>query len=298
MFVLLISVQVISAETISLQEFTARLSQTASLLREAVNNLQNRDSKVTQAAALWRNVDHVRLDDGSTITVDLSWLTTPLKQYHNSDGTDPLTKLVIKIDAIIGECGSSGCTVDQRQDAKAALAKILQDPRFNYPPVAPDADPIKPPDFQWLIDLFQIAIVITVIVALSALVFFAVRSLINQRRVKPTEQIDSDDPTTSAEAINRATGSENEGDYRAAIRYLYLSSLLLLDERNVMKYEPTLTNREHLQRIANRPHLSEALRPVVNTFDRVWYGFAPVDEPAYAEFRRNVQQLREVTPNE
>jgi len=65
----------------------------------------------------------------------------------------------------------------------------------------------------------------------------------------------------------------------------------MLDERGLIRYNPTLTNREHLQQIANKPQLVERLRPVVNTFERVWYGFAPVDEALYQEFRRNVESL-------
>jgi hypothetical protein len=36
------------------------------------------------------------------------------------------------------------------------------------------------------------------------------------------------------------------------------------------------------------------LLPVVDFFDRVWYGFAPLDGHAYAAFDRQVEQVRKL----
>jgi hypothetical protein len=84
------------------------------------------------------------------------------------------------------------------------------------------------------------------------------------------------------------------GDYRAAIRYLYLSTLLLLDERRLLRYDRSLTNREVLGQVAGDEALVERLRPVVEEFDRVWYGFAPVDEAEYEDYQRQIEQVREL----
>jgi hypothetical protein len=97
-------------------------------------------------------------------------------------------------------------------------------------------------------------------------------------------------------ARERAAESEAASDYRNAVRYLYLSSLLMLDERGLIHYDRTLTNREHLRQVADRTQVAEALRPVVNTFDDVWYGFAPINETLYQQFRHDVEQLRRLTP--
>ncbi len=93
-----------------------------------------------------------------------------------------------------------------------------------------------------------------------------------------------------------AVRSEASQDYRAAIRYLYLSSLLTLDERGLIRYDRTLTNREHLRQVADNQPLFDLLRPIVNVFDRVWYGFAPVDAALYQDFRQNVERLTQLEP--
>ena len=84
------------------------------------------------------------------------------------------------------------------------------------------------------------------------------------------------------------------GDYRAAMRYLYLSALLWLDERDMLRYDRALTNREYLERLRDNAMLRERLRPMVETFDQVWYGHAPLDAQALAAYRAQVEALRDV----
>ena len=82
-------------------------------------------------------------------------------------------------------------------------------------------------------------------------------------------------------------------DYRTAIRYLYLSSLLTLDERGLIRYDATLTNREHLRQIDDQPQLLTLLRPIVAAFEDVWYGYAPVDEALYQRYSQDIQKLQQ-----
>jgi hypothetical protein len=99
---------------------------------------------------------------------------------------------------------------------------------------------------------------------------------------------------SSDAATELAAQSKASEDYRAAIRYLYLSSLLLLDERGLIHFDPSLTNFEHLGLVEHQPQLVEVLRPIVNIFDRVWYGFSPVNEAHYQKFVQLVDRLRQL----
>jgi hypothetical protein len=103
-------------------------------------------------------------------------------------------------------------------------------------------------------------------------------------------------PTTARAAVELAERSEAAQDFRAAIRYLYLASLLALDEQGIIHYDAALTNREHLDQLREQPRLRQLLEPVVAVFDRVWYGFAPVDDALYQGFRRDVEHLRRLAP--
>ncbi|MEI7769472.1 MAG: DUF4129 domain-containing protein, partial [Chloroflexales bacterium] len=96
----------------------------------------------------------------------------------------------------------------------------------------------------------------------------------------------------AAEAAQRAGDLARAGDYRRATRMLYLSSLLWLDESGRLRYDRSLTNREYLERLGDSPNLRERLRPVVETFDQVWYGDIALDAAGFAAYAGQVAALR------
>ena len=98
---------------------------------------------------------------------------------------------------------------------------------------------------------------------------------------------------SSKGAFKRAETLSMQGDYRNAIRYLYLSSLLVLDEQGLMRYDRSRTNREYLRSVSSRPELAKPLQDVIEVFDRVWYGFEGVDEQTYQSYVERVDELRE-----
>jgi hypothetical protein len=98
---------------------------------------------------------------------------------------------------------------------------------------------------------------------------------------------------TSKGALQRAQTLSMQGDYRNAVRFLYLSSLLVLDEQGLLRYDRSRTNREVLRSVSSRPELADPLRDVIDVFDRVWYGYEPVDEQTYQSYLQHVEELRE-----
>lgn len=100
-------------------------------------------------------------------------------------------------------------------------------------------------------------------------------------------------PLTAELALQRAQELSTGGDYRTAVRYLYLSALLLLEERGLLRYDRSLTNREYLRSVAHRPELAAILREVIDVFDRVWYGFQILSASEYEAYARRVETLRQ-----
>ena len=66
----------------------------------------------------------------------------------------------------------------------------------------------------------------------------------------------------------------------------------MLDERGVIHYDSSLTNREHLRHIKDKPQIYDVLRQVINAFEEVWYGYLPVNEAYYQRFRQQVDELK------
>ncbi len=100
---------------------------------------------------------------------------------------------------------------------------------------------------------------------------------------------------TAAHAQTAAAEAAAGGDYRRAIRYRYLATMLELDEADRLRFDRALTNLEHLRRAP--AHLREALRPLVLTFDRVWYGGSPASAADYQQYSALAQAV-EATPAE
>ncbi len=103
---------------------------------------------------------------------------------------------------------------------------------------------------------------------------------------------EGDERLTSVLAAERARALCEEGEYRGAMRYLYLSSLLFLEEEGILLYDRALTNREVIHRLSGVPGLGLALRPIVDVFEHVWYGRHPLDERGYLEFAARAEAVR------
>lgn len=149
-----------------------------------------------------------------------------------------------------------------------------------------------------IVDLIYEGRVLWMILALVLFVFSLVyisrnlsRSLIQDAQL---DGEDGDDAAllTSKGALQRAQMLSTQGDYRNAVRYLYLSSLLVLDEQGLLRYDRSRTNREYLRSVSSRPELANPLRDVIDVFDRVWYGFESVDEETYRSYVEHVEELR------
>lgn len=131
-------------------------------------------------------------------------------------------------------------------------------------------------------------------IGLMLLLFFAMRNVIKSFLPEATASnlLDDEAYLTADRALERADQYATGGDYRTAVRYLYLSALLLLEERGLLRYDRTLTNREYLRSIAHKPELAVVLRDVIEVFDRVWYGFQPLAAAEYSEYARRVEALK------
>ncbi|MEZ4867097.1 MAG: DUF4129 domain-containing protein [Caldilineaceae bacterium] len=101
-------------------------------------------------------------------------------------------------------------------------------------------------------------------------------------------------PQSAAEAKERAQQLADVGSYREAVRQLYLSALLGLHERHVLTYRRSDTNREVLAAVQSKDDLHQQLRPVVETFDDVWYGVHEPDQNTYDRYVEAIGELEEM----
>jgi hypothetical protein len=253
-------------------------------------------------AIRWDQVTIVALSDGSEIQIDSAYLTAQLR-------LDPpdLKRLGNLLDALLRAHEQYPQKVFTLEHV-VPLKEILTRPEFQWQ----QQQPLQLPNwlerfFVW-IEQFRnrtlntayrygrvpliIAATLIFIVSLFFISRGLSRSLVKEAELE-TEGNESDGMLTSKGALKRAETLSTQGDYRNAIRYLYLSSLLVLDEQGLMRYDRSRTNREYLRSVSSKPELAKPLRDVIDVFDRVWYGFETVDEQTYQSYVRRVDELRE-----
>jgi hypothetical protein len=124
------------------------------------------------------------------------------------------------------------------------------------------------------------------VLAALAVVGFAARNLRRNRAPDAARHVGgftAEAGWTAAQARAAAQTAAAEGDYRRAMRYRYLATLLALDEAERLRFDPALTDGDYLRRAP--ASLREALRPLVLGFQRVWYGGYPAGEADYAHYQ-------------
>ncbi|HEU5101223.1 MAG TPA: DUF4129 domain-containing protein [Roseiflexaceae bacterium] len=273
-------------------------------VREAFAAAQRSDRLgLEDAAARLVATTSVRLPDDATIAVDNGWLRDALRE------TEPdLPAIAERLGAIIDALAQPPSAAPA--DARERLRQMLDQPPFKRP------DPPQAPAWlrdltDWLVRILERLFeplgrisptggrtVAWAIASVGALLLIGVlvyllRGL--RRGLVSSARADEDDPEanlTAKTALDQAGGLARGGNYRTAVRYLYLSALLWLDERDILRYDRALTNHEYLERVRDNPALRERMAPIVETFDRVWYGHLPIDAEAFAVYERQVEELR------
>lgn len=81
------------------------------------------------------------------------------------------------------------------------------------------------------------------------------------------------------------------GDFRLALRAVFLAMLHRLDRAGALRLDPARTNGEHLRALRARPDLAELVRPVAADFEARWYGHRPATRQDY---ERGLAAFREL----
>ncbi len=273
-------------------------------LREALVAARRSDRLgLEQVAASLTSTEHVRAADGSNIPVDNRWLSEAL-QSPDPDFAQIAARLGALVDAVDQPPPSAP------DDAQQRLREILSRPPFAteerrqaswlsrlldwlldwlerlFNPAA-RAGASTGSLFNWLI----VAVFSVLLLAVLIYLFLNVRrALSSEAQAAPAH--DPEANLTASTALQQASTLARGGDYRTAVRYLYLSSLLWLDERGLLRYDRALTNREYLEHLRDNPELQARLTPIVDTFDRVWYGHVTLDAEGFQVYQQQVEALR------
>jgi len=159
-----------------------------------------------------------------------------------------------------------------------------------------------PPSINWgFIKVFFWGVVGTLLLLIAYMVWKAIDgrrfSLGTRRKVRFEGSEDSELLMLPPDELrDRARQLAAEGNFREALRHLYIALLLTLDSSGVWHYDTRRTNWEHIAALRRDPTLRPIVAPLsdlTRRFDRVRYGNAACDNRDWTLFERDVVRLEQ-----
>lgn len=293
-------------DPVSLAEYQRVVERTIQLVTQSQGAaLEQRPELLKQAASLLANVREVQTDSGERITVNNDSLVKELNAAALDSQQAYLTStLPGRLAALRAALADPPVSATDAELAK--LHEIYAQPPFVQSPVENFFRQLLRQLNQWFEDLLNradnsvrvptdlvtwLGIGVTLFVAAAFFITLR-RNLAAEAELQTPEEADA--VTTSRAALSHARKLASAGDYRSAVRMLYLATLLTLDERGRLRYDKSLTNREYLRAVKDAPPLADALRPIVETFDKTWYGFENVTPEQFEKFEKNVSEVKKL----
>jgi hypothetical protein len=130
-----------------------------------------------------------------------------------------------------------------------------------------------------------------IILAAIAGAMFGIYRIFQRREPRPKrakkrlvlgEEVEADQ--TARDLAERAMAAANRGDFRTAMRGLYIALLYDLAEHNLIELDDSATNREYLKRVSPFGGLLPAMRYLTDRFDYFWYGMFPSTEADFSTY--------------
>jgi len=260
--------------------------------------------------------------DGGTISVDNAWLYQLIDQYESEAEGPPkaakLTEIAGRLRALDAHLRKADAAESNDSDtAHKKIEEILSRRAYQPEPEAPLSSFIKRglKKVQEFLDEIRLAVRrllerifgagagsgwlsnVLLVVVLAAIVITAVvlikrikrpQAKRKRTRVVLGEEIAADG--TSRELAEAGFAAARAGDFRTAVRKLYVSLLYELSERNLIELDDSATNREYLRRASGLRGLSSPMRYMTDRFDTVWYGKIPSSEADFSIYRDRYEE--------
>jgi hypothetical protein len=164
------------------------------------------------------------------------------------------------------------------------IGKLLRPFSRIRPPQAPPGTPGAGP-LASLLALFANPVTLVALAAIAGAVIFVLWLRRRQRRAR-RQSWPEFRQRTAAEWRDYAASLAQRGEYRAAVRALYLGTITELDERRLVRFDPAMTDREYLREAQRQQRwLVEPLQPFVRLIEGIVYAGAPCGVAEYTRAR-------------
>ncbi|HHV60070.1 MAG TPA: hypothetical protein GXX49_07240 [Clostridiaceae bacterium] len=202
---------------------------------------------------------------------------------------------------------------DRQLEIKSNIEHILSLPEFKHKPKGKSLIDIiaeflqdffrdrKLPNFSLGIDNLSpgLAMLLKLVGITLVVAFIAIIALYLFKTFKRSRKMEEYDRTELVSYIKNPSQvlriiyeCADKGDYKAALRYLYISLLLCLNEMEIIKIEKDKTNSQYLSEIlANGFQFYDTIRKFTFDFNRCWYGNKKVDKARFEFWLDNYYKI-------
>lgn len=145
---------------------------------------------------------------------------------------------------------------------------------------------------ETLPNIFMIIGVLVLIVLIVLIVLKTNKALSKKRRIKEILGEKIDEATTPVTLRQKAAQFKEKGDLRQAIRFDFISMLLLLHESSILYLDETKTNEEIYKYLKREKFfMLEDIKYLMNIFNSTWYGNKVCTEDMYKEWNYKIDLL-------
>ena len=113
------------------------------------------------------------------------------------------------------------------------------------------------------------------------------------------EQLEGEQGTEDIFGINYQKEIEKAiaaGDYRLAVRLLFLQLLRGLSDRNIIQYSHERTNLDYLMQVHHAPWYQQFFR-ITRNYEYVWYGLFEIDQHKFEAINKDFKNLENRLPS-
>jgi len=185
--------------------------------------------------------------------------------------------------------------IDVRLLSDDLLDKYKNDPEFDYDGGPEEADDWITKIKNWinqqlailrssktystLLDYLYYGLMIAALILIIRGLIKADRRglLFGKMNYNEIKMIESEEDISQINFDELIAAAAERKDYKLAVRYLFLKSLKLLSEKEIIELRNNKTNHQYLSEIKNN-RISNAFQIATSRFEWIWYGDFPVDE--------------------
>jgi len=233
-----------------------------------------------------RQLDRVRLADGAVLATNTSDLASQLSPHSQSINR----RVAHQLDALdLMVRGPPGAV---SPGLLRSLDTVLRDPKFHEQCQNLDCalnwlgsqlqtllDRLSSRDSPSANPLVKLLVGALFLLLVGAVAVLAARGSLRRMVVDLPPPGATDQGLNEQAARQHADDLLASGEHRAALRYLFMATMLELQRRGALTLQPGLTNHEYvaaMRAAKSAPKaIEQPLRQLVVEFDRAWYGHLP-----------------------